>query len=79
VSNSKKGNIKEVAQNACHRLQCKLQHDMPKKAVLDSECLYFDEFPEWLFELAAKLQTEKLSGDLQDAEYLLVRGWFSIS
>jgi hypothetical protein len=27
----------------------------------------------------AKLQIEKLSIDLQDHEYLLVRGWYSIS
>jgi hypothetical protein len=32
----------EVAQNACHRLQSKLQHDVSKKAELDSECLCFD-------------------------------------
>jgi hypothetical protein len=36
---------------------------MPK-TVLDSQCLCFDEFPERRFELVAKLQTEKLSGDL---------------
>jgi hypothetical protein len=53
-------------------LQWKLQHDVSKKGELDSECLYFDEFPERRFELAAKLQTEKLSGDLKDAEYLFV-------
>jgi hypothetical protein len=47
---------------------------MPK-TVLDSEGLCFDEFPERRFELAAKLQTEKLSGDLQDAEYLFVAGF----
>jgi hypothetical protein len=30
------------------------------------ECLRFDEFPERRFEFAAKLQTEKLPGDLQN-------------
>jgi hypothetical protein len=48
---------------------------MPKKAVLDSECLCFDELPERRFELVGKLQSEKLPGDLQDAEYLLVTGF----
>jgi hypothetical protein len=42
---------KEVAKNACHRLQCTLQHDVPKKAEFDSECLCFDKFPERRFEL----------------------------
>jgi hypothetical protein len=36
------------------------------------ECLYFEDFPELRFELATKLQTEKHSGDLQDAEYLFM-------
>jgi hypothetical protein len=68
--------MKEVAQNACHRLQCKLQHDVPKKTKIDSQCLCFDEFLEWRFEPAAKLETGKLPGDLQDAaEYLLVVGF----
>jgi hypothetical protein len=58
----------------CHGLQCKFQHDVPKKAELDSDWLCFHEFPEWRFELAAKQQTEKLSGDLQDAECLFVAG-----
>jgi hypothetical protein len=49
---------------------CRIQHDISKKAELDSEYLCFDEFPELRFGLAAKLQTEKLAGDLQDAEYL---------
>jgi hypothetical protein len=48
---------------------------MPKKAILDSECHCFDEFPEQRFELAAKLQAEKLPGDLQDAEYLFMAGF----
>jgi hypothetical protein len=61
VSKSKKLNIKEIAQNACHRLQCK-QHDVSKKAELDSECLCFDDFSEQRVELASKLQTEKLLG-----------------
>ncbi|KAJ3629260.1 hypothetical protein MTP99_013662 [Tenebrio molitor] len=65
----------EVAQNACRRLQSKLQHDVPKKADFDSECLCFDQFPERHFELAAKVQTEKLSGDLQDDEHLFVAGF----
>jgi hypothetical protein len=39
-----------------------------RRAQLDSECLCFVEFPERHFELAAKLQIEKLPGDLQDAE-----------
>jgi hypothetical protein len=52
--------VSEVAENACHCLQCKLQHHVPKKVELDSECLCFDEFPEDRFELAAKLQTHKL-------------------
>jgi hypothetical protein len=43
-----------------------LQHDISKKAELDSEYFCFDEFPELRFGLAAKLQTEKLAGDLQD-------------
>jgi hypothetical protein len=51
-----------------------LQHHMLKKAELDSECPCFDEFSERRFELAAKLQTEKLPGDLQDAKYLFVVG-----
>jgi hypothetical protein len=40
--------MKEVVQNACHRLQCKLQYDgdVPKKTKLDSE------FPERRLELA---------------------------
>jgi hypothetical protein len=46
-----------------------------KKAELDSECLRFDEFHERRFEFAAKLQTEKLPGDLQNAEYLFVAGF----
>jgi hypothetical protein len=46
--------------------------DVPKKAEFDSECLCFDEFPVRRFELAAKVQTEKLLSDLQDAEYLFV-------
>jgi hypothetical protein len=65
-------NPKEVARNACHRLRCKLQHDVSKKVELDSECPCFDEFPVRRFELAPKLQTEKFPGDLQDAEYLFV-------
>jgi hypothetical protein len=48
------------------------EHDVSKKAELDSECLYFEDFPELRFELATKLQTEKHSGDLQDAEYLFM-------
>jgi hypothetical protein len=36
------------------------------------ECLCFGEFPERRFELGAKLQTEKLPSDLQNAEYLFV-------
>jgi hypothetical protein len=52
----------------------RLQHHMLKKAELDSECPCFDEFSERRFELAAKLQTEKLPGDLQDVEYLFVAG-----
>jgi hypothetical protein len=35
---------------------------------------FFDEFPERCFELADKLQTEKLLGDLQDAEHVFVGG-----
>jgi hypothetical protein len=50
VSKSIKWNIKEVVQNACHRLQSKLQHD--EKAKLDSECHCFDEFPELRFKFA---------------------------
>jgi hypothetical protein len=46
-----------------------------KKAELDSECLRFDEFHERRFEFATKLQTEKLPGDLQNAEYLFVAGF----
>jgi hypothetical protein len=63
--------------NACHRLQCKLHHDVSKKAELDSECLCFDEFPERRYEFATILQTEKVPGDLQDAEYsfLFVAGF----
>jgi hypothetical protein len=37
--------------------------------------LCFDEFPERCFELAANLQTEKLSGDLQNASTLFVAGF----
>jgi hypothetical protein len=43
------------------------------KKAKDSEC--FDEFPARRFELAAKLQTEKLPGHLQNAEYLFVAGF----
>jgi hypothetical protein len=52
-------------------LQYKLQSQrhVPKKAELESECPCFDEFPE-RSELAAKLQTEKLPGDLQEAEVM---------
>jgi hypothetical protein len=46
---------------------------VPKKAQLGSEYLCFDEFPEYV-QLAAKLRTDKLPGDLQDAEYLFVAG-----
>jgi hypothetical protein len=38
---------------------------VPKKAEFDSECICLEEFPESRFELAAKLQTEKLLYDLQ--------------
>jgi hypothetical protein len=55
--------------------KCNLQQEVPKKAELDSECLCFDKFPEGHFELAAKLQTEKLPGDLQNAEYLFLTGF----
>jgi hypothetical protein len=71
-SKKHKMNPREVAQNACHRLRCKLQQDVSKKVELDSECPCFDEFPLRRFELAPKLQTEKFPGDLQDAEYLFV-------
>jgi hypothetical protein len=33
----------------------KLQHDVPKKTELGSECLWFGEFPERRFELAAQV------------------------
>jgi hypothetical protein len=56
-------------------MQASSQHDISKKAELDSEYLCFDEFPELRFGLAAKLQTEKLAGDLQDAEYLFVKNF----
>jgi hypothetical protein len=46
-----------------------------KKTELYSECLCFDEFPEQRFELAVKLQTEKLPCDSQDSEYLFVAGF----
>jgi hypothetical protein len=39
-----------------------------------AEFNFFDEFPERRFELADKLQTEKLLGDLQDAEHVFVGG-----
>jgi hypothetical protein len=45
---------------------------VPKKAKLNSEWLCFDEFPEWGFEPVAKVQTEKLPDDLQNAECLFV-------
>jgi hypothetical protein len=64
-------NNKEIAQNACYRFQCVL-----KKTELDSEYLYFDEFPERRFELAAKIQTETLPGDLQNAQYLFIQSTF---
>jgi hypothetical protein len=55
---------------------------VPKKAEFDSECICLEEFPESRFELAAKLQTEKLLYDLQDASiytcilvYLFVAGF----
>jgi hypothetical protein len=47
---------------------------VPKKAEFDSEGLYFDEFNERCFELAAKIQTDKLP-----RRRFLARGWFSIS
>jgi hypothetical protein len=56
-------------------LQCRLEHDISKKAELDSEYFCFDEFPQLRFGLAAKLQTEKLAGDLQDAEHLFAAGF----
>jgi hypothetical protein len=56
-------------------MQCKLQHLIPKKPELYSECLSFDEFHERRFELAVTLQTEKLPRDLQDAECLFVAGF----
>jgi hypothetical protein len=37
VSKIIKSNIKEVAQNACHHLQCQLQYDVTKKTELDSQ------------------------------------------
>jgi hypothetical protein len=43
-----------------------LQHDVSKKAELDSKCLTRFRIPEQRFKLAAKLQTEKFPGDLQD-------------
>jgi hypothetical protein len=55
-------------------LECKLQHHVAKKAELDSEYLCFDQFPQPHFQLAAKLQTEKIPCDLQNAEYLFVAG-----
>jgi hypothetical protein len=54
---------------------CTLQCDVSKKAELNSEYLCFHKFPERRFEPAAKLQTEKLPGDFQDAEYLFVAGF----
>jgi hypothetical protein len=77
MSKSIKSNIKKVAQNACHRLGCKLQHDVPKEAELDSKCLCFNEFCDRRrrFKLVAKLQTEKLPGDLQDVECFFVPGF----
>jgi hypothetical protein len=56
--------MKEVAQNACHRLQCKLQHDVFKKAELVSKCFCFDEFPERHFELSQQ-------GVFEDEVFLL--------
>jgi hypothetical protein len=47
-----------------------------KKADHDSESICSYEFPERRFELATKLETEKLPGDLQDAEYLLFQADF---
>jgi hypothetical protein len=67
--------IQEDTQNAYHRLQYKLQHDVSKKAELESECLCFDEFLERRFERAAKPQPEKLPGDLQEIEYWFVVGF----
>jgi hypothetical protein len=67
--------IQEVTQNACHRLQYKLQHGVSKKAELESECLCFDEFPERRFERTAKPQPEKLPGDLQKIGYWFVVGF----
>jgi hypothetical protein len=70
VSKSIKWNISATAHNAKRK---NLQHDVSKKTELDSD--FFDVFPERRFELATKLQTEKLAGDLQDAEYLFVAGF----
>jgi hypothetical protein len=49
-------------------------YDVSKKTELDSECVCFEKFPERRFELAAKLQTKKVPGDLQHADYLFVAG-----
>jgi hypothetical protein len=65
VSKSIKSNIKEVARNACHRLQCKLQHDVPR--IHNASVL-----PNFLSGVLNS-QTEK-RGNLQDAEYLFVAG-----
>jgi hypothetical protein len=46
VSESVKRSIVEVTRNACHRLQCKLQYDVFKKAELESN----HKFPERRFE-----------------------------
>jgi hypothetical protein len=64
-----KWNIKEVARNACHRLQCKLQYDVSKKAELDSKCLCFHKFPERLFERnEAEIKHRDLRGEFQQSQ-----------
>jgi hypothetical protein len=64
--------LKEVAQNACHRLQCKLHLDLLKKAEFDSDASVLTNFLTGVL----NSQTEKLPGDLQDAARVLVRGRF---
>jgi hypothetical protein len=55
-------------------LQCKLQHDVAKKVELNLESSVLTNFLSGVLN-AANLQTEKLPGDLQDAEYLFDSGF----
>jgi hypothetical protein len=77
----KKGNLKKCGKTKRTKYETiKKLHERVEKRIrsqieLDSESLYFDRFPERRFELAAKLQIEKLPGYLQNPEYFFLVGF----